>query len=357
MSTPYDPSAGTPQDADPAAPTQFVPTAGQVPPTAQSPQQDGFAAPGPGPVDGAPASFGAPPSFGAPAPEAAPAAPQFGQAPQAPQFGQAPQAPQFGQPPQNQQFGQAPQYGQPPQGGPYTPAWGQNGAQPTQPYPTDPNAGAYPNQGQYPNGAYPPGYPNGQYPNGQYPNAGYGYGTPAKPAKGRKAAGVAGVIFGTVIGRVVVGLVIAGGIAAYHFATADPAQRASNGQVTQSGSMQATDLQVGDCFDAPSGNSNITSIKAIPCSQSHDSQVFAEPQITETSYPGNTTLSTEAKTDCGSSDTQASLTQDVPPELEVDYYVPEDATTFASQSYIICAINDSVPDLTQSYVTSASAGS
>jgi len=317
MSTPYDPNTGQQQNADPAAPTQFVQAA-------QVPQQGGFAAPSAGPVDAAPAAFGAPPAFGAPAPAPGPID-------NAPSFGQAPQ------------YGAAPQYGQPPQAQPGAPAWGQNGTQPM-PNQAEPNA-AYPNQGGYPNP-------------GAYPNANYGYGTPAKPAKtGRAAAGVFGMLFGTRLGRAVIGLVIVGGIAAYHYATADPAQRNANGQVTQSGTLQATALQVGDCFDAPSGNAAITAVKAIPCSQAHDSQVYAEPLITETTFPGSTTLEAEAKTDCSASSTQSSISSDTPSTVGLLSYSPQDATTFATQDYIICALNASSATLTQSYVSNASAAS
>ena len=305
MSTPYDPNTGQPLSADPAAPTQFVPTA-------QAPRQGGFGAPGPAPADAAPAAFGAAPAFGAPAPAQGPTG----------------NAPQFG--------GPAP-YGQQPQGRPGAPAWGQG----TQPMPDQPGPNAaYPNQGGYPNP-------------GAYPNAGYGYGAPAKTGKTGRSAGVAGALFGTRLGRVVIGLVVVGGIAAYHYATADPAQRNANGQVTQSGTLQATDLKVGDCFDAPSGTSDITSIKAIPCTQAHDSQVYAEPLITETTYPGNTALGTEAKNDCDGQSTQSSISSSAPSTLDVNYYVPQDATTFATQDYVICAINASSATLTQSYVSNA----
>lgn len=329
MSTPYDPNTGQQQNADPAAPTQFVPAA-QAP---QVPQQGGFAAPSQGPADAAPAAFGAPPAFGAPAPAPGPIdnAPQFGQAPQ--QYGQAPQ------------YGAAPQYGQQPQAQPGAPAWGQNGTQPM-PNQPDPNA-AYPNQGGYPN---PGAYPNA--------NANYGYGTPAPEPKGRRAAaGVFGMLFGTRLGRALIGLIIVGGIAAYHYATADPAQRNANGQVTQSGTVQATALQVGDCFDAPSGDSDITAVKAIPCTQAHDSQVYAEPLITETTFPGSATLTAEAKTDCGSSSTQASISSDTPSTVGLLSYTPQDADTFATQDYIICSINASSATLTQSYVSNASSAS
>ncbi|HTJ71833.1 MAG TPA: hypothetical protein VL551_30105 [Actinospica sp.] len=263
---------------------------------------------------------------------------QSGQIPQQPQYGQAPQfgapAPQQAQQP-TQAFGAPPaqpQFGQQPQG---APAWGQGAAQPTQPFP-DPNANPYAAGNPYPQ-----------------------YGTPAQPPKqrGRGFGGFLAVAVGTVLGRVVLGLLVVGGIAAYHFATADPAQRNSTGQVSQSGSMDATDLQIGDCFDAPSGTSGISSIKAVPCSQSHDSQVYAEPQISEDSYPGDSTLQKEAETDCGSDSAQSVISSDAPSSAQIADYFPQDADTFSSQRYIICALESDSVAMTQSYVSSASSAS
>lgn len=253
-------------------------------------------------------------------------------------YDQNPQQPQqYGQPPQ---FGQAPQFGAPAPQQPQAPAWGQPGAQPQPTQPFDPNANPYATGDQYQ----------------QYPQA-YG-GVPmqtGKPVKqrGRGAAGFLAVLFGTIVGRVVIGLVVVGAIAAYHFATANPAQRNSNGQITQSGSLDATSLKVADCFDAPTGNSDITSIKAVPCTQPHDSQVFAEPAISESSYPGDSTLQTEAKNDCGSNSTQASISQSAPQSAQIADYYPQDATTFGTQRYVICALEDDSAKMTQSYVSSA----
>jgi hypothetical protein len=286
------------------------------------------------------------PSSGRPQNPADPAAPtqfvQAGQVPQAPapQFGQPPQfgqAPQFGAPaapqPPQPQFGQpAAPFGQQPQ---EAPAWGQGATQPTQAYP-DPNANPFAGGNPYPQ-----------------------YGVPAQPAKqrGRGAAGFFAVLFGTVLGRVAIGLVVAGGIAAYHFATADPAQRNSTGQVSQSGTMDATELKVGDCFDAPSGTSGISTIKAIPCEQAHDSQVYSEPLISESSYPGDSTLQEEAKNDCGSDSAQSVISTDAPSSAQIADYYPQDETTFESQRYIICALESDSQTMTQSYVSSASSAS
>jgi len=297
MSNPYEPnySGQQPQQpANPAAPTQFMPLGGQ------QPQQPGYGAP----------QFGQQqPAFGAPPQQQGDYGQQQFGAPQQPGYDQ--QQPGYDQQPG---FGQAPQFGQPPAQD--ASAWGQQQA---------------------------PGY-------GGYPVAGTGY--PA-PAKAKRAGGAAGWFLRTAIGRVVIGLVIVGGVAAYHIATAHPAQRNGNtGSVSQAGSMQASDLKVGDCFDNPTADSNISSLTAIPCTQAHDSQVYAEPPVTESTYPGDSTLSSEASSVCGSDSEQASITSDAPESLKISALYAQDAQSFNSgNDYITCFVVSDSRDLKQSYVT------
>ena len=252
--------------------------------------------------------------------------------------------------PGNQQYGQPPQFGAPVPPGPQQPPqpaqpvqpadaapWGQQpppqaapawGAQPTAPYP-DPNANPY-----------------------QQPYAGVPMQQQPVKQRGTGVAGFFAVLFRTVLGRIIIGLVVVGGIAIYHFVTNDSAQRSSTtGQVTQAGSVQATDLKVGDCFDAPSGNSGISTIKAVPCTQAHDSQVYLEPKITEASFPGQSALETEASNACGSSSAQSAVSSSAPTSLQTAYYYPQDDATFAVQNFIICTIVSSSANLTQSYVS------
>lgn len=294
MSNPYEQQTPGQQPAD-SEPTQFAPLGGQQP-------QPGY---------------GQPPQFG----QEAPQQPQFGQAPP---FGQQPQQPQdaFGQQPQ---FGQAPPFGQQPQ------------------------FGQAPQFGQQPADGSAPGWGQGAQ---QQPTMPYAYtGTPMPQAKQKRAGGAAAFFLRSAVGRLVIFAVIAGGVALYHYATSDPAQRSSSGQVSQAGSMQASDLKVGDCFDNPSANSNISSITAIPCTQAHDSQVFAEPPVKESSYPGDSTLASEAQSDCNDQSTQSTIAQDAPSSLEVNALYAQDEQSFDNgNNYVTCFLISSSRNLTQSYV-------
>jgi hypothetical protein len=245
---------------------------------------------------------------------------QFGQqAPQQPQFGQQPQA-QYGQQPvqQPQYGGQQQQYGQPPAFG-AAPAWGQGAPQqqPQQPY---------------------AGYPNAAM-------------QPVK-AKRSGAAAVGVFLLRTIVGRVVIFLVVAGAVAGYHFATSHPAQRGNSGQVSQAGSMQAWDLKVGDCFDKPTTESDIQSLTAIPCTEAHDAQVFAEPKIKESSYPGEATMSDEAGNDCGDETTQSTISQDTPDSVDLSAFYAQNEDTFnGGDDFVTCYLVSDSKNLTKSYVT------
>lgn len=257
--------------------------------------------------------------------------------------------------PGNQQYGQPPQFGAPVPPGPQQPPqpaqpvqpqdaapWGQQaptqaapawGAQPTAPYP-DPNANPYGAGNPY-----------------QQPYAGVPMQQKPVKQRGTGVAGFFAVLFRTVFGRIIIGLLVAGGIALYHFATADNAQRNASGQVSQAGSVQATDLKIGDCFDAPTGTSSISAVKAIPCTQAHDSQVYDEPPISESSFPGVSTLQTEGQTACNATSAQSAISSSAPSSLQAEIYYPQDESTFAQQNYFICSLTSSSANLTQSYVS------
>lgn len=124
--------------------------------------------------------------------------------------------------------------------------------------------------------------------------------------------------------------------------------------ISSKGHVSVSKLSVGACFDAPSGESGVDTVKAISCTQPHDSQVFALPKISESSFPGVAALQADADAACGNAGNQAAVSQQAPSDAQVLELYPQDATTFAAQNYFICAINVSSQTLTQSYVTSSS---
>lgn len=108
-----------------------------------------------------------------------------------------------------------------------------------------------------------------------------------------------------IIGIIVAVIVIAGVAFAMHQNTV---KRGANGQINHRGTLQVTDLKVGDCFNNPSdanGKNNVTvdSVKAIPCTSPHDAQIYAKYNLTEgsdASYPGDSAVQDQAGKGCDS---------------------------------------------------------
>jgi hypothetical protein len=75
---------------------------------------------------------------------------------------------------------------------------------------------------------------------------------------------------------------------------------AGTGPGTDAGSVGVLALATGDCFDNPADTQDIESVTAIPCSQAHDSQVFAKFDLSgnDDSYPGQAAVTQQADTGC-----------------------------------------------------------
>ncbi len=114
-------------------------------------------------------------------------------------------------------------------------------------------------------------------------------------ASASSGPGVAARIGGGLLIRLLlVGVFIGGGAIWGFFTSAD---RGSDGAIVDSGTLDADELQVGDCLDWPgSGGDGVEvfeSVRARPCSEPHDMEVYAVleyPSVSGTSYPGDEIL-------------------------------------------------------------------
>ncbi|WP_312180748.1 septum formation family protein [Arthrobacter sp.] len=61
--------------------------------------------------------------------------------------------------------------------------------------------------------------------------------------------------------------------------------------------VDAIDLNVGDCLIEPDGE-QITEVDVLPCTQEHDSEVYAAKDMTGTEYPGETAVDDAAAEFC-----------------------------------------------------------
>jgi hypothetical protein len=211
--------------------------------------------------------------------------PEWGSAQPQPPYG-APQPAQFGQP-QPAQFGQPQpgQFGQPEQ------QPGQFGApQPGQPTP-------------------PPFY------------------TPHPYEKKRSGFGTRQIII-----LVVLVLVVGGYYGYKHF----------------TGQVQATSLTTGECFNGGGvGDQDISTVNSVACTQAHSAQVLGLYTMTDSTYPDDTTLSTELDAACKPFNSAVN-SDNLPSDAEFAYIVP-DAQSFASGNKTVdCLVQSDTEDLTSS---------
>ncbi len=125
----------------------------------------------------------------------------------------------------------------------------------------------------------PTGSPDAAYPGGQgWQDLSAGQGAVPRPRGAMPSPPPRRKIgFSVIRVVVVVGIVFGGAI--WTFFTA--ADRAGDGSIAKAGDLDVLALQVGDCFDSPGEVEEVSRIRAVPCDEAHDNEVFFEFDLPE----------------------------------------------------------------------------
>jgi len=75
------------------------------------------------------------------------------------------------------------------------------------------------------------------------------------------------------------------------------AVRDDNGDVTQGGDTDVFSLQVGDCFNDTAAD-EVSSVPIVPCTESHDNEVFFEFSMPDGDYPSDDEFQAAATEQC-----------------------------------------------------------
>ncbi len=102
------------------------------------------------------------------------------------------------------------------------------------------------------------------------------------------------------VGWLIAGLIFAGGSMYELFTSAD---RDESGIVVGAGDVASEDLQVGDCLLLPDevaedGSFEFESLRAVPCNEPHDLEVFGRVRALPGPYPGEVALSDYGQQEC-----------------------------------------------------------
>jgi hypothetical protein len=124
---------------------------------------------------------------------------------------------------------------------------------------------------------------------------------------------------------------------------------AATGQINQSGSINIYALRFRDCFDNPDAAS-VSTVTAIPCTQPHNAQVFAQFDVagTNSSYPGGASLRQQATRGCNSriaGNLDRSKTTNT---MSIRFTYPLQGSWELGHRSINCLVVDQTPDLTSS---------
>jgi hypothetical protein len=155
-------------------------------------------------------------------------------------------------------------------------------------------------------------------------------------ATGQRGRGLA--IAGIVVSVAWLGLLVALLVVGAVTAPPNPQRSSSTGQISHREKLSLTSLLPGDCFDDPLTRARVTySVTAMPCTQSHNSQVFAAFRVAGGHYPGTATLDRQGKAGCNArlSDLdQQKLTGGV----GVTFFTPPVLAWYLGQHRIVCIV-------------------
>jgi len=76
------------------------------------------------------------------------------------------------------------------------------------------------------------------------------------------------------------------------------ADRDTEGEITEGGSVSAMSLQVGDCLNGLQEEGDVRSLPAVPCAEPHEGEVYATFDLPEGDYPSETAIFDRAEAGC-----------------------------------------------------------
>jgi hypothetical protein len=115
------------------------------------------------------------------------------------------------------------------------------------------------------------------------------------------------------------------------------------GQITQGGTTDVFTLKEGDCLSDDNGDdgTEVSDVPTVPCSTPHAWEVYKNVTMTEDEYPGDSSASDEAETQCeGDAFTSFVGVDYNSSTLDVTEYYPTDDSWSNGDRVINCLVGD-----------------
>jgi hypothetical protein len=125
------------------------------------------------------------------------------------------------------------------------------------------------------------------------------------------------------------------------------------GNVRHRHSISVFALQVGDCFDNPSQAQaalGVNDVTAMPCTQAHNAQVFAQYRLKGSSvdYPGSSTVLHEVTKGCNSRVSGALNSAAITKQMTLHFLFPQLSGWMQGQRKVVCFVQNPKSNLTSS---------
>ncbi|MGY6497404.1 MAG: septum formation family protein [Microcella sp.] len=121
----------------------------------------------------------------------------------------------------------------------------------------------------------------------------------------------------------------------------DTTARDDDGQVVeQNDAADVFTIRVGDCLNDASAGDEVTEVPLVPCSEPHDSEVFASIIMTGDAFPGNDAVIAEADDACFERFEEFVGIPYVDSIYDFSYYFPTEGSWAGGDREILCVIYD-----------------
>lgn len=136
------------------------------------------------------------------------------------------------------------------------------------------------------------------------------------------------------------GIYIAAAIGFAVYSASTSVDRDESGAIVGEGSVDAFNVQVGDCFNDVASFDEISSVPGVPCSEPHDNETFAVFDVTVESFPEEDGMGELAYNSC-MSHFESFVGRDYESSsLEITTMYPSSESWAQNDREVVCAVFD-----------------